>query len=270
LIFRSEVYRLASCHLSQTEAGLFLKIRPSPSGKPGVGTGIPVSVAGIKGFGSIDVPVSDVSSIGRPGHVRMLVLTEHMPDGTFMVVGRESYPLEALRSVLNRIALWGSICLMLLAVFAGLVTGLLFLRRLELVNATTGRIMDGNLSERLPSIGFGQEFHDLTRNLNVMLDRLETAMASMRQVSTDVAHDLRMPLTRLKNRLEEIEPASRAQAAQIEGAMEEMDELLLLFNAMLRIARLEAGGTPHSLAMIDLSALAEQLACPIMRVHRTS
>lgn len=229
-----------------------------PASGPRFNSGIPEDAARIDGFGSIQVPVSDVSSIGRYSRVGMLVLTSRMPDGTFMAVGRESYPLDELRTGLHRIATWGSLILVLLAVAAGATTGLLFLRRLERVNATTGRIMEGNLSERLPPIGFGQEFHDLTRNLNAMLDRLEAAMTAMRQVSTHFAHDLRMPLTRLRNRLEELDASSDAQAVQIESALEEADALLSLFNAMLRIARLEAGSARCDMVPVDLAQLVER------------
>lgn len=230
-----------------------------PSG-PRFNSGIPNDAIHIDGFGFTEAVAGDVPSIQAQSPVEMLVLTERMADGTFMAVGRESYPLDELRTGLHRIAIWGGLALILLAVAAGLITGLLFLRRLEHVNATTVRIMDRNLSERLPAIGFGQEFDDLTHNLNAMLDRLEAAMGAMRQISTDLAHDLRMPLTRLRNRLEELDASSETQAVQIEGAITEADELLSLFNAMLRIARLEAGSTPRDMALVDLSRLIERAA----------
>lgn len=228
-----------------------------PSG-PRFNSGIPNDALHIDGFGVAEAVAEDVPSIRARSAVEMVVLTERMADGTFMAVGRESYPLDELRTGLHRIAIWGGLALILLAVAAGTIAGLLFVRRLDQVNATTGRIMNGNLSERLPAIGFGQEFDDLTHNLNAMLDRLEGAMAAMRQISTDVAHDLRMPLTRLRNRLEELDPSSDTQAVQIESALAEADELLLLFNAMLRIARLEAGDTRRDMALVDLSPLVER------------
>lgn len=228
-----------------------------PSG-PRFNSGIPDDAIHIDGFGFVEAIPGDVPVIRAQSAVEMLVLAERIADGTFMAVGRESYPLNDLRAGLHRIAIWGGLALILLAITAGTIAGLLFLRRLERVNATTGRIMDGNLSERLPAIGFGQEFDDLTHNLNAMLDRLEAAMSAMRQISTDVAHDLRMPLTRLRNRLEELDAASDAQAVQIESAIAEADELLLLFNAMLRIARLEAGDIQRNMAPVDLSLLAER------------
>jgi signal transduction histidine kinase len=220
-------------------------------------SGIPEAAERVEGFGRIEVLPNDLD-VGNQGRVGMLVLTERLPDGTLLVVGRESLPLDDLRSVLNRVAFWSSVALILLAIAAGMIAGSMFLRRLELVSATTGRIIDGNLSERLPPIGFGQEFHDLTRSLNTMLDRLEVAMGAMRQISTDLAHDLRMPLTRLRNRLEEIQPTTHLQAAQIEDAMEEADQLLSLFNSMLRIARLEAGSVTATMAPIDLSQLVQR------------
>lgn len=221
-------------------------------------SGLPESARQIRGFGIARATADDLPSIRSQSPVEMLVFTERMPDSTFIAVGRENYPLDDLRAALHRVALWGGLSLILLAIGAGAVGGVLFLRRLEQVNTTTGRIMEGNLSERLPAIGFGQEFHDLTFNLNAMLDRLETAMAAMEQISADIAHDLRMPLTRLRNRLEEIDPVSEKQTQQVEGAIEEADELLGLFNAMLRLARLEAGSTRPNMAIVDIALLAER------------
>lgn len=223
-------------------------------------SGVPKTAMGIDGFGMVAAPADDGPSLKRHAHVHvdMLVLTERLADGTFVAVGREHYPLDALRAGLNKVAIWGSIALILLAVIAGLVSGLIFLRRLERVNATTNRIMDGDLSERLPPIGFGQEFHDLTDNLNAMLARLESTLSAMRQLSSDLAHDLRMPLNRLRNRLEEIGATSEEQSIHIESAIEEADELLALFNAMLRLARLESRDTRAEMELVDLSQLAER------------
>lgn len=229
-----------------------------PVSGPRFESGVPETATGIDGFGVVAVTASDATAMGRSNSVEILVYTERLADGTFMAVGREVYPLRDLRVGLNRVALMGSIALMLLAGVAGLVAGILFLRRLERVNATTKRIMDGNLSERLPTIGFGQEFHDLTRNLNTMLDRLEALMSAMKQISTDLAHDLRMPLTRLRNQLEDIETRDASQARQVGEAIAEADELLTLFNAMLRLARLEAGTGRHAMTVVDLGGLVDR------------
>ncbi|WP_337187292.1 HAMP domain-containing sensor histidine kinase [Phenylobacterium sp.] len=229
-----------------------------PPDHPSFNSGIPEDAVRLRGFGHVKARAADVPSKAAANVVEMLVLTERLSDGTVLAVGRESYPLEDLRAGLHAIALWGGGALILLAIAAGSIAGLLFLRRLELVNETTSRIMEGNLSERIPPIGFGQEFHDLTRNLNAMLERLETAMMAMRQVSTDVAHDLRMPLTRLRNRLEELDAASEAQATQIEDAIGEADELLLQFNTMLRLAQLESGGIRCEMRPVDLMQITER------------
>lgn len=242
----------------RTDTGNRYRYLVTPPSGPTFNSGLPISVTRIEGFGTAEIPAKASPSTGVHSPVRMLVLTEQMADGTFMAVGRDSYPLDALRQGLHRFAMWGSAALIVLAAIAGTIASVLFLRRLERVNETTGRIMEGNLSERVPTIGFGQEFHDLTHNLNAMLDRLEAAMTAMRQISTDVAHDLRLPLTRLRNGLEEIVPGSPEQAAQIESVIEEADELLALFNAMLRLARLEAGTAPFEMKLVDLSSLVER------------
>lgn len=229
-----------------------------PISGPRFESGVPETAADVDGFGVVTATASDAAALGRANNVEILVYTERLADGTFMAVGREVYPLHDLRLGLNRVALIGSIALMLLAGIAGLIAGMLFLRRLERVNATTGRIMQGNLSERLPTIGFGQEFHDLTHNLNTMLDRIEALMSAMKQISTDLAHDLRMPLTRLRNQLEEIKAHDASQARQVGEAIAEADELLTLFNAMLRLARLEAGTARYAMTVVDLDELVDR------------
>lgn len=227
-----------------------------PASGPRFDSGVPATAADIDGFGVVRAAASDATAMGGGGEI--LVYTERLADGAFLAVGREVQPLRDLRLGLNRVALIGGVAFMLLAASAGLIAGLLFLRRLERVNATTGRIIEGDLSERLPIIGFGQEFHDLTRNLNTMLDRLESLMSAMKQMSADLAHDLRMPLTRLRNQLEAIETGDASQARQVQEAIAEADELLMLFNALLRLARLEAGTARHVMAVVDLGELIDR------------
>lgn len=99
--------------------------------------------------------------------------------------------------------------------------------------------MAGDLTERLPSLGIGREFDDLADTLNAMLERLEGAMDALRQVSSDVAHDLRTPLTRLRNTLEDAQSAQPADRDGLIGdAVDETDRLLEIFAALLRLAQI--------------------------------
>ncbi|MBP2160427.1 MULTISPECIES: ATP-binding protein [Asticcacaulis] len=219
----------------------------APDGKV-FSSGLPAEVARATGFSRIVIPVETADGQPEPG--TFMVLTERARDGTFMAVGRDTYSLQQLRDGLNNVALWGGLGLIILAVGAGTTAGMLFLKRLDRVNAVAARLIDSNLSERLPSIGFGSEFDKLAGNLNRMLDRLEAAITAVRQVSADLAHDLRTPLTRLRNRLDEA--AATGEPSLINDAIDETDEILRVFNALLRIAQIEGGDVRKTFQKLDL------------------
>jgi signal transduction histidine kinase len=122
--------------------------------------------------------------------------------------------------------------------------------------------MRGNLSERIPTRAAGDEIDQLATNLNDMMDRLQDLMEGLRQVSNDIAHDLRTPLSRLRQRLE----AARLEARSVEDyeravdqALQDADTALATFSALLRIAQVEAGMRHGSFAELDLSGLIEHL-----------
>jgi len=132
------------------------------------------------------------------------------------------------------------------------------LKRVEAVGRTTRAIMDGDLSRRVPVRGTGDEFDDLASGVNAMLDRIEHLMKSMRQVTNDIAHDLRTPLTRLRQRLE----LARSRAVSIEELREALshailqtDSILETFGALLRIAQIEAGGRAVPAMPLNVSKL---------------
>ena len=121
------------------------------------------------------------------------------------------------------------------------------LRRVEQVNRTAERVMAGDLSDRVPRAGTNDEFDQLAANLNGMLDQIERLMTAMREVTDNVAHDLKTPLARLRARLELALLGPQDGAAQseaIRAAIDEADRLLATFNALLSIAEAEAGAGP--------------------------
>jgi signal transduction histidine kinase len=132
------------------------------------------------------------------------------------------------------------------------------LRRIELINQTSRNIMAGDLSQRIPIRGSGDELDQLAGNLNTMIDEIERLMDGIRHVSDNIAHDLRTPLTRLRNRLEQLlvdlEDGSPYRS-QVEQGIAEADQLLATFAALLRIARIEAGGHKARFKPVDLAAL---------------
>lgn len=192
----------------------------------------------------------------------MLVLSHTTADGTLLAVGRDVQHLEELRGGIRAFALWSGLGVIVLALGAGLATGYLFLRRLERVNDAIARIISGHMSERLPTIGFGREFDDLAHNLNRMLERQEATMDALKTVSEGIAHDLRTPLGRLRNRLEELEAEAgdpRKRQANIDLAVQEIDQITALFEALLALARIESGTLANRPSTLDAGRLLESV-----------
>ena len=215
--------------------------------------------------GSYDLvlPSIDHGDEGDGASVSLMTVGVRLRDGAILVVGSDTSDLRDLRQTLGLSTIEFGIGISLLALIGGLVVGTIFLRRLDRVNHAVGRIMQGSLSERLPAIGMSAEFDDLSMNLNLMLDRIETLMAGLRQVSTDIAHDLRTPLTRLRQRLEDMkgglsgpEPVTEEQ---VEAAIAQTDSILAIFRALLRISSLEAGAGKQRFSEVDLSEILDRV-----------
>ncbi len=138
-------------------------------------------------------------------------------------------------------------------------------RRIEVINNTSRRIMNGHLSLRIPTRGTDDDFDQLAENLNQMLDRIVYLMEGIRHVSDSIAHDLRTPLTRLRNQLENtLITVDNDEAREHVGqAVAEADQLLATFNALLRIARLETrGGNSADMKVVALDELVSD-ACEL-------
>ena len=158
---------------------------------------------------------------------------------------------------------WTVALILLLGLAGGALMSRNMLRRLDSINRTSGEIIAGDLSRRVPLAGSGDEFDTLAENLNRMLDRIERLMKGLREVTDSVAHDLRTPLNRLRNRLEEM--ASRragggGDTGDIERAIAEADKLIGTFNALLLIAETDAGTTRVGMTVLDLYPLAADVA----------
>lgn len=182
-------------------------------------------------------------------------LGTRLPDDSLLLVATDTFDIELLRARVVAFTGWSGAVLTVLVLVGGYLVGRLLLRRLNAVNAAVGRIMAGGLSERLPPIGMSPEFDHLSTNLNLMLDRVARLMDGMRQVSTDIAHDLRTPLTRLRQQLEHVRGAGSLEAYDrgIDTALSQTDEILDIFRALLRIGALEAGDGQGLLTGVDLS-----------------
>lgn len=136
------------------------------------------------------------------------------------------------------------------------------LKRIDRMSAASKKIVAGDLSQRLPIGGSGDEFDRLSGSLNDMLGRIEKLNEGLRQVSDNIAHDLKTPLTRLRNKAADglAEQDEQARRAALEGIIAESDQLIRTFNALLMISRVEAGSIAAELTDIDISAIAADSA----------
>jgi signal transduction histidine kinase len=182
-----------------------------------------------------------------------------IPGGYRLLVARDISDGAAFRDRVKTTLLWAGLVALGIGLLGGTAMSRKLLRRVELVNRTSERVMAGNLSDRVPLGGSGDEFDQLATNLNRMLDQIERLMTAMREVTDDVAHDLKTPLARLRVRLELAltEPAdSSGQSEAIRTAIDEVDRLLATFNALLGIAEAEAGASRGRMGLLDLSEVA--------------
>jgi signal transduction histidine kinase len=171
--------------------------------------------------------------------------------GEFLLVGENRYRLVKTREAIISAIGWGTAITVLLALGGGIVLAVGYLRRIEEVNRAIRSIMDGDLSKRVPTRGGRDEMDHLAENLNAMLERIQALMESLKRVSDDIAHDLRTPLSRLRQRLESAR--SSGQASVIEQSIAEVDAILDTFTALLRIAQIESGTRRSAFAQVNLS-----------------
>lgn len=189
-------------------------------------------------------------------------LSTKLSNGTTLVLVADSDPMNYSEDLLLRILIIG-----FLVSGAIVATGMLSLSnmmrtRVGAVRAMAQAIVAGDMTRRLPVTGNGSELDEEARTLNHMLDRISDLLASLKHVSDDVAHDLRTPLMRLRNRL--VTTAGRAEAAPIaddlDAALAECDDILDLFAAILRLSEIEAGGRRAAFASVSLHDLVTNLA----------
>jgi signal transduction histidine kinase len=156
---------------------------------------------------------------------------------------------------------WGFGLALPLAVAGGIATSLVTLRRIEAINRATLKIRHGHLGERVPVSDVDDEFNRLAQNINAMLDGIEELTEGMRQVTNDIAHDLRTPLARLRQDWEWAQGTPQVQnyEALVDKSISKIDDVLNTFSSLLRISQIETGSTDKYLSSVDLSCLFRDL-----------
>lgn len=183
--------------------------------------------------------------------------------GFHLLVGRDISPLDAAEDRLVVTLAWGLVLMLIPGALGGWWISRRMAQRIERINRTSREIMVGDLSRRMPLQGTDDELDRLAAGLNQMLDRIQALMEDVRRVSDNIAHDLRTPLGRLHNQLDSLRAELQGHGADttlVERALHESEALLSTFNALLRIARIEAAHRTEGLAPLDLAALVTDVA----------
>ncbi len=231
--------------LTRRRRGPVLALLQTAMGQPIAGA-LPGAPPFLRGYATLEAGPRSMRALGvvLPGGVNLIVAGDLAAVEQAAAALARSPPIAAL-----------------VAAALALLLGLLAARRLEARLAQAGHaaraIMDGDLTRRLPGNAEGDEFDRLGATINLLLGRIEALVAAQRQVTDDIAHDLRTPLFHLRQRLE---GASASDPAFIEAALRDLDQVLASFAALLRISRVESGAGRRDFAAVDLSALATAMA----------
>lgn len=212
------------------------------------------------GSGWFDATLEDTENF-EPRRVRMRYFL--LPGNFHLLVGRDVSERVKLERLIIDALIWGLALTVVLGGVGGLLSSRWMLKRIDVINRASREIMNGDLTRRIPSRGAGDEFDRLADNLNAMLDQIVRLMDGVKQVSNNIAHDLRGPLNRIRAGLE----LSLAQAVSpedyrvvLESTIAAIDNLLMTFNALLTIAQAESGARRQDFTELDLTALAEDVA----------
>ena len=190
---------------------------------------------------------------------RALVRVNELESGFRLLIGRDLEERRRLFGIVVKAANWSLLVVVVLGLGGGIFVARRVLRRIDAMTGTTQRIMAGDLSGRLPVGRSGDELDRLAENLNAMLERIEALMMGLKEVSDNIAHDLKTPLTRLRNRAEEALAKSGSEAdyrSALERTIEESDGLIRTFNALLMIARAESGQARGNMDDFDAADVA--------------
>jgi hypothetical protein len=191
-----------------------------------------------------------------------LVRVTRLPGGIRLLVGRDLDERERMFHIVAVAGRWSVALVVVLGVLGGIFVSRRVLNRVEAMTATAQTIMAGDLSGRLSITGSGDEFDRLALNLNGMLERIDSLMRGLKEVTDNVAHDLKTPLTRLRNRCEAALRMAKTDAdfrRVLEETIEESDGLIRTFDALLMIARAESGEVRDGMAEFDVADVARDV-----------
>lgn len=238
------------------QRGLYLLTDPLLNPLAGNLTHWPPEARGKPGW--IDFRIQPAKAPTAPAQIAR-ARTFILKGGFHLLVGRDLTERAEFRETIKNALIWALVITVVLGVGGGLLLSRQFLHRLDAFNEGSRAILHGDLKQRMPISGSGDEYDRLAQNLNEMLDQIGRLMDSMRGVADDIAHDLRSPISRLRSRLELTlmdEPDTATYRATVEKTIEEIDAVLATFNALLAIALAESGALRENFERLDLAEIA--------------
>jgi signal transduction histidine kinase len=240
-------------------SSLYLVTTPSGEGLAGNVGSLEPGVLDHPGW--LETPYRRIDTPEEAEH-RALVQVVQLPDGFHLLVGRDLEERERLYGIIANAGRWSSALVIVLGLAGGFFVSRRVLNRIDAMTETAHTIMAGDLAGRLPVAGTGDELDRLADNVNAMLERIEALMRGLKEVSDNIAHDLKTPLTRLRNRCEQALRAAKGEIdyrAALESTIAESDELIRTFDALLMIARVESGHARDNMTEFDAAEIARDV-----------
>ncbi|WP_332060322.1 sensor histidine kinase [Bartonella sp. CB74] len=244
------------------QPGAFLYLVTDPMGRILAGNvaRIEIGVLSNNGFLLNSFLYSRFGEHGKTSEHRALAVIVDLPNAMKILIGRDLDEPERFAMVIRKAVMIALAAMVGGALLIWFFVGRRALQRIDHVTAASQRLMEGDFSGRLPVSGVGDEFDRLSANLNVMLDRIEELNIGLQQVSDNIAHDLKTPLTRLRNRAEEALSGKKTELEYrqaLDGVIVESDQLIRTFNAILMISRIEASSAIEHLETMNMKIILE-------------
>jgi signal transduction histidine kinase len=235
------------------EGGVYLLVDPSLTPLAGNLADWPSAMKGSSGWGNFNA---------REGRTLLRATFETLPDGSHLLVGKD---VDDLDEFAQKIKVAMALCILWIFALGGAVSVAITRRtvgRIEAINATSRAIMQSGLGQRIPLRGTLDEWDELAANLNSMLDRIEALMGEVKQVTDNVAHDLRTPLARVRGRLEKAYNKQRDgdyDQSLIGDTMADLDGVLRMFSSLTRISQIEASDRTAAFRPVNLVEIASEV-----------
>ncbi|HTV36949.1 MAG TPA: ATP-binding protein [Xanthobacteraceae bacterium] len=253
----------AAVDVRSRRPGSNLYLLTTPAGEGLAGNIGALEVGALDHQGWLETSYRRLEMPGAPEGVEHRALVDVVRFGGFrLLVGRDLEERERLYAIITNAGRWAFALVVVLGIAGGFFVSRRVLKRIDAVTETAQTIMAGDLSGRLPVAGTGDELDRLADNLNALLDRIVALMHGLSEVSDNIAHDLKTPLTRLRNRCEQALRGSKNDAdyrAALEATIEESDELIRTFDALLMIARAESGHARDNMTEFDAAEIARDV-----------